>query len=149
MTTTGTLRTAHAPARRWAVAVLVLGAAVPSMLGLGLLGGMVGGVPGLLAPVALGLLAHLYRMVVASATTREGRAVSREVGAAILAAPLGFGAYAAMVFLGIVFDVVPFIGRSRPYPYEDDWNALSVLTSIAVAVGAWWVLRRWAEADVR
>jgi hypothetical protein len=130
--------------RRWALPLLAFASAVPSLLGLVFWGGLLAGPLGFVAPFSWLALVFLYRMVVESTTTTQGRAVSREIGAGALGIALAFGTYVVMLFVGIAFDVVPFIA-SGPYPYADDWTALSVVVSIASAAAAWWLLRRWAD----
>jgi hypothetical protein len=130
--------------RRWALPLLAFAAAVPSLLGLVFWGGLLAGPIGFATPLAWLALVFLYRMVVVSTTTKEGRAVSREIGAGVLGTALAFGTYVVMLFVGIAVDVFPFIA-SEPYPYADDWNALSVVASVASAAATWWVLRRWAD----
>lgn len=148
MTTTApALTRTTSPVHRWTLALLTFAAAVPSLLGMIFWGGLLAGPVGFAAPVAWLVLVFLYLSVVGSTTTPQNRAVVREIGAGALGIALAFGTYVAMLFVGIMIDVVPFISASHPYPHADDWNALTVLVSIASAAVTWWVLRCWADSS--
>lgn len=139
------------PTRRSALlstaALLLLVA--PAVLGLTLVTLLFAGWAALAIPFFAAAIVYLYRLVVQSSTSYEGRVVAREVGAAVLAIAVGFGAWVAAIVVGVLTEVLPFIAEIDTYPYADAWNAGSVVIVILVVPATWWLLRRLPDPNLR
>lgn len=121
----------------------------PAFLGLTVLAVLTIGPLGLMIPAVAAALVYLYRMVVQSSLSFEGKVVAREVGAGLMAIAVGFGAWGSAIILGVFTEMLPFLADGQDYPYADAWNAGSVGFAILVVPATWWVLRRFADPGLR
>lgn len=127
------------PARAWVRPVLALLAAGPSLFGLMIVGLIAAGPLGLAAPVVWLAAVYGYRRALGASEPSPATTAFREIGGIALGAALGFGTYAAMMFLGIFVGAIGFMGTQGGHP--DEWNALGILVSIIGAAATWAVLR--------
>jgi hypothetical protein len=139
-----------APTRRSALLSTSLVLLVsPAVLGLTLVALLFAGWVALAIPLVAAAIVYLYRLVVQSAESYEGKVVAREVGAAVLAIAVGFGAWVAAIVVGVLTEVLPFIAEVKAYPYADAWNVGSAVVGILVVPATWGVLRRLADPSLR
>jgi hypothetical protein len=124
-----------------ALAVLVVPAVLAGTLVLLLAAGPLA----VLVPTASGLLLYLYRLAVRTAEDATLMVLVRELGAAVLAAAIGFGTWVATTVVGILVGVLTFIGHSSSYPHADAWGAAGAVVAVASAAASWWLLRRFAD----
>jgi hypothetical protein len=117
---------------------------VPAVLAGTLVLLLVAGPLAVLVPTASGLLLYLYRMAVRTAEDATLRVLVRELGAAVLAAAIGFGTWLATAVVGVLVGVLPFIDHPSDYPHADAWGAAGAVVAFASAAASWWLLRRFA-----
>jgi hypothetical protein len=118
---------------------------VPAVLAGTLVLLLVAGPLAVLVPTASGLLLYLYRMAVRTAEDATLRVLVRELGAAVLAAAIGFGTWLATAVVGVLVGVLPFIDHPSDYPHADAWGAAGAVVAFASAAASWWLLRRFAD----
>lgn len=118
---------------------------VPAVLAGTLVLLLVAGPLAVLVPTASGLLLYLYRMAVRTAEDATLRVLVRELGAAVLAAAIGFGTWLATAVAGVLVGVLPFLDHPSDYPHADAWGAAGAVVAFASAAASWWLLRRFAD----
>lgn len=122
-----------------AVAPAVLAGTLVAALGVGAFG--------FVTPVLAVAAVIVLRMLVSSATTRQSRLAVREIGCVAVAVLAGFGTWVAGIVLGMMVEVLPFIGDGN-YPYADAWFAGCVVVAVMWVPLVWWLVRRAVDPDL-